>query len=75
MCYWLPATIMTDNVAVDGGTDIDALDAQFSSGVYPQLNPFPNWQELTTTPPPSTSCLGGHLYQRHNTGRIWIYTG
>ena len=22
MCYWLPATIMTDNVAVDGGTDI-----------------------------------------------------
>ena len=76
MCYWLPATIMTDNVAVDGGTDIDALDAQFSSGVYPQLNPFPNWQELDNNPATvDIVASGGHLYQRHNTGRIWIYTG
>ena len=76
MCYWLPATIMTDNVAVDGGTDIDALDAQFSSGVYPQLNPFPNWQELDNNPATvNIVASGGHLYQRHNTGRIWIYTG
>jgi Astacin (Peptidase family M12A) len=76
MCYWLPATIMTDNVAVDGGTDIDALDAQFSSGVYPQLNPFPNWQELDDNPATvDIVASGGHLYQRHNTGRIWVYTG
>jgi astacin (peptidase family M12A) len=76
MCYWLPATIMIDNVAVDGGTDIDALDAQFSSGVYPQLNPFPNWQELDNNPATvDIVASGGHLYQRHNTGRIWVYTG
>ena len=55
MCYWLPATIMTDNVAVDGGTDIDALDAQFSSGVYPQLTRSRTGRSWTTTPPPSTS--------------------
>jgi len=35
MCYWLPASIMKDGVAVDGGTDIDAQDAQFSLRVYP----------------------------------------
>jgi hypothetical protein len=35
MCYWLPASIMKDGVAVDGGTDIDAQDAQFSLKVYP----------------------------------------
>jgi hypothetical protein len=35
MCYWLPASIMKDNVAVTGGTDIDALDAQFAAQVYP----------------------------------------
>jgi len=76
MCYWLPATIMIDNVAVDGGTDIDALDAQFSSGVYPQLNPFPNWQELDNNPATvDIVTSGGRLYQRHNNGRIWIYTG
>ena len=36
MCYWLPASIMQDSVAVDGGTDIDAQDAQFASTVYPK---------------------------------------
>jgi len=35
MCYWLPAEIMKDGVAVTGGTDIDALDAQFAAQVYP----------------------------------------
>lgn len=35
MCYWLPASIMKDNVAVDGGTDIDDQDAQFAGSVYP----------------------------------------
>jgi hypothetical protein len=35
MCYSLPASIMKDNVAVEGGVDIDALDAQFASTVYP----------------------------------------
>jgi len=41
MCYWLPATIMKDGVAVAGGTDIDTQDALFASGVYPKtLNPI-----------------------------------
>ena len=35
MCYWLPASIMKDNVAVIGGTDVNALDAQFAGTVYP----------------------------------------
>lgn len=35
MCYWLPASIMKDGVAVTGGTDIDAQDAQFAGSVYP----------------------------------------
>ena len=39
MCYRLPASIMKDNVAVEGGTDIDALDAQFASTVYPLPSP------------------------------------
>jgi peptidyl-tRNA hydrolase len=35
MCYWLPASIMKDNIAVAGGTDIDAQDQQFAAQVYP----------------------------------------
>lgn len=35
MCYWLPASIMKDNIAVAGGTDIDAQDQQFAGMVYP----------------------------------------
>ena len=38
MCYWLPASIMTDGVAVDGGTDIDVSDAQFAASVYPRAD-------------------------------------
>jgi len=37
MCYWLPASIMTDGVAVVGGTDIDGQDAQFAASIYPKL--------------------------------------
>lgn len=44
MCYWLPASIMKDGIAVDGGTDIDALDAQFSATVYPRaVSPSGIW--------------------------------
>jgi hypothetical protein len=35
MCYWLPASIMKDNIAVVGGTDIDTQDQQFAGQVYP----------------------------------------
>jgi hypothetical protein len=37
MCYALPAEIMTDGVAVPGGTDIDALDSQFAATLYPPV--------------------------------------
>jgi hypothetical protein len=40
MCYWLPASIMTDGVAVTGGTDIDSLDAQFAAQLYPSAVPM-----------------------------------
>jgi Astacin (Peptidase family M12A) len=36
MCYSLPAEIMTDGVAVPGGTDIDPSDSQFAASVYPR---------------------------------------
>ncbi len=38
MCYWLPASIMKDGIAVNGGPDIDAMDAQFAAAVYPKQN-------------------------------------
>ena len=44
MCYWLPASIMKDGIAVDGGTDIDAQDAQFAAKVYPRpVSPTSIW--------------------------------
>jgi hypothetical protein len=36
MCYWLPAEIMKDGVAITGGKDIDAMDAQFAASLYPK---------------------------------------
>lgn len=36
MCYWLPASIMKNNVAIPGGLDIDAQDGQFAGQVYPK---------------------------------------
>jgi hypothetical protein len=36
MCYWLPASIMKDGVAVAGGPDIDATAARFAASVYPK---------------------------------------
>jgi hypothetical protein len=36
MCYQLPASIMTDHIAVPGGNDIDAVDYEFISIIYPK---------------------------------------
>ena len=45
MCYSLPAFIMKDNIAVEGGKDIDTQDASFAASVYPKIvNPF--WESL-----------------------------
>jgi hypothetical protein len=38
MCYWLPGSIMKDDVAVPGGPDIDAQDARFAGIVYPKIS-------------------------------------
>lgn len=35
MCYELPAEIMTDNVRVPGGIDINPTDRKFASLLYP----------------------------------------
>ena len=35
MCYWLPAEIMRDGIAVPGGSDIDTADMEFARSVYP----------------------------------------
>ena len=44
MCYWLPGAIMRDGISVEGGTEIDAQDAQFASTVYPgPLTPTSIW--------------------------------
>ena len=52
MCYWLPGNIMKDGVAVTGGADIDAQDAEFAGSVYPRKGwsgwvplgqPAPGW--------------------------------
>ena len=36
MCYWLPASIMQNGVAVTGGSDIDTQDQAFAGTVYPK---------------------------------------
>jgi hypothetical protein len=73
MCYWLPASIMKDNIAVTGGTDIDNTDGSFAASVYPK---FPSWQLLDNNHDTiSTAAADGNLYQLHKTGKIWKYTG
>lgn len=73
MCYWLPASIMKDHIAVTGGTDIDATDGQFAASVYPK---FAGWQLLGNNATATSIVIDGViLYQLQNTGRIWRYTG
>jgi Hemopexin/Astacin (Peptidase family M12A) len=44
MCYWLPASIMKDGVAVPGGNDINAQDATFAAQIYPvAVSPSSIW--------------------------------
>ena len=59
MCYWLPASIMKDNLAVPGGADIDSRDAQFAGSVYP-LNRWKGFESLggIITTAPHAVCWG-----------------
>lgn len=47
MCYFLPASIMKDGVAVTGGADIDSQDSQFAALVYPKLTEHGNLLHLS----------------------------
>jgi hypothetical protein len=38
MCYWLPADIMKDKIAIEGGDDINETDADFAALVYPKMH-------------------------------------
>jgi hypothetical protein len=73
MCYWLPASIMIDGIAVTGGTNINPTDAQFAGSIYPK---FANWQLLDNNAATAAIAAdGADLYQLHQNGRIWKYTG
>lgn len=73
MCYWLPASIMKDGIAVTGGADINATDAQFAASIYPKSA---GWQLLDTNPATvAIAADGADLYKMHQDGRIWKYTG
>ncbi|KAK5053314.1 hypothetical protein LTR84_002288 [Exophiala bonariae] len=73
MCYFLPASIMEDHIAVRGGSDINVTDRKFASSVYPK---FAGWQLLdNNSATVSTIVDDTNLYQLHNTGKIWRYTG
>jgi hypothetical protein len=61
MCYWLPADIMKDNIAVDGGTDIDSQDALFVNKLYPgPVSPSSIW------PNGKAYIFKGPLYDRYD---------
>jgi hypothetical protein len=56
MCYWLPAEIMNDGVAVTGGSDIDAMDAEFAASVYPWWR---RWTWADQGAPPAVGVAAG----------------
>lgn len=73
MCYWLPASIMADNIEVPGGNDINSIDGQFASSVYPKIA---SWHLLdNNTATVDIVVDDANLYQLHNSGWIWQYTG
>lgn len=73
MCYMLPASIMKNGVAVPGGRDIDATDEEFAGKIYPKT---PAWQLLDNNAATISAISdAGNLYQLHNSGKIWRYTG
>jgi len=73
MCYGLPASIMKDNIAVPGGTDINQTDGQFAGTVYPKIA---SWELLDNNAATIDAVVAdATLYQLHNTGKIWQYTG
>ncbi|RMZ89666.1 hypothetical protein DV736_g3107, partial [Chaetothyriales sp. CBS 134916] len=73
MSYFLPSTIMEDGFDVPGGTDINAKDGQFAASIYPKNQ---GWQLLDNNAATvNLVTANDNLYQLHNTGKIWKYTG
>lgn len=55
---------------------LQADDLAGIHNLYPPLNPFPNWQLLDNNPASVDIVADGNdLYQLHNDGRIWKFTG
>ncbi|KAF4456706.1 peptidase m12 [Fusarium austroafricanum] len=73
MCYFLPAAIMKDGIAVPGGPDINATDGQFAGSVYPK---FAAWQLIDNNAQTASIAVdGADIYQLHKSGLIWKFTG
>ena len=75
MCYWLPASIMKDGVAVPGGTDIDPMDSEFAASVYPRSG-WRGWESLgggLTSDPTVSSWAGNRLdvFARGTDNALW----
>ena len=65
--------------SVSDNLTLRALQSDDLDGIrnlYPTVNPFPNWQLLDNNPA-SVDIIadGNNLYQLHNSGLIWKYTG
>jgi len=76
MAYWLPASIMKDGIAVDGGTNIDALDAQFAASVYP-LAHVAGWHHNDISAGGAPAAAGdpdGYVFEAQGTQHV-VYRG
>ncbi len=70
MCYWLPASIMKDNIAVAGGMDIDIQDAQFASTVYPKIHGGGGYQTMGAI---TVDGSRPYVFVKCNDGNLWVY--
>jgi hypothetical protein len=61
MCYPLPGSIMTDGIAVPGGSDIDPEDAKFVATIYP----------VKRRPLVFMVASDGHLWTNWWDGKAW----
>ena len=58
------------------GQVYDAGDVRVDHGSVEELNPFPGWEELDNNPATvDIITAAGQLFQRHDNGRIFRFTG
>jgi hypothetical protein len=74
-------TLSAPNVAADTALAnmrqvYDAGDVRVDLGGVEELNPFPGWEELDNNPATvDIVAAAGQLFQRHDNGLIWRFTG